>query len=110
MNNTPLYAMTSPTMGAINMGAAQYGVSAGHQSNVSLLPPQYAGDMWDNITPWDTRSEKAAKEEAAAAEQAAFQERLAAITGNQSQPKQVSPAVLAVLGLSFAAMMYLATR
>jgi len=110
MNNTPLYAMTSPTMGAVNMGAVQYGVSAGHQSNVSLLPPQYAGDFWDKVTTWDTKDEKEAKEEAAAAEEAAFQEQLANIQSNQSQPKQVSPAILAAIGLSFFGIVYLATR
>ena len=110
MNNTPIYAITHQPMGAVQMGAVQYGRSSGLNSSVSLLPPQYAGETWDKLTPWDTKDEKKAKEEAKAAEEAAFQERMASVGQNVTPAKQVSPLMLAVVGLMMAGGIYALTR
>ena len=109
MNNTPIYAITHQPMGAVQMGAVQYGRSNGLQSSVPLIPPQYAGEVWDSITPWDTKNERQAKEEARKAEEAAFQAQMESL-GQVAPPKSVSPITLAVVGLMIAGGIYALTR
>ena len=110
MNNTPIYAIAQQPMGSVHLGAVRYGQSKGLNSSVSFLPPQYAGEGWDRLTPWDTKAEKEAKAQAKAAEDAAFEARLANVGQNVTPPKQVSPIMLAVVGLMIAGGIYALTR
>ena len=93
--NAPIYTNSEP------YGCCGQGVVAYTQSNgdTSMLPPSYAGKAWDDFTFWDTKNEKKIKQEEAAAAELAYQERLANISGNQGEVKQVGTGVYVVMGL-----------
>ena len=109
MNNTPVYAINQQPMGAVQLGAVQYGKSSGLHSTYSQLPV-YAGSMWDDLTPWDTRAEKKRKEEERRAEEdAAYQAQLEALGEGFVAPK-TSPVTLAIVLIGTGAALYFLSR
>lgn len=79
----PNYFKKNSSCGISHLGTIGYSRSNGLQSSKNMRP-SYSGDVWDRITPWDTRNEKEEKEKEQAEKDEAFNERIADIYSQET--------------------------
>jgi len=100
---TPIYLQNNP-VGTMSQGVVSFRPNS---SFGEMLPPSYAGERWDNFTPWDTPAEKAAKREAEKQAEKEYQERLANISANQPAVRPVGTGAYIVMGVMMLGIGYL---
>ena len=108
MNSTPIYAINQQPLGAVQLGAVQYGKSSGLHSSVSQLPT-YAGEAWDNFTPWDTKAEKKAKAQAKKEEDELYKQQIEAL-GQTTPVDGPSPVMIGVLVVGLGLGLYFLSK
>lgn len=105
---TPAYFYRENPSCSTKFGKVNYSKAQGHQSSVALTPVY--GDLFDDLTPWDTPNEKREKERIKKEKEEAYQQQMEAILSQGSDVSGPSVVTYAVVIGGLLGTIFLLTR